>query len=131
MPTTSTRFPTWSLAEAVHQRAMGQAEAAKAWINVLSGSPVPGDPVFLRTQRHGQGSTHRVSVLMTPAAVAADASPREIAEPSLAALAGALLPNFAALAVPVTIARVDDPARRHAFAVNLRNDARPAADRPA
>ena len=103
--------------EAVHRRSMGQAEAAKAWLNVLSGSPVPGDPVFLRTQRHGQGSTHRVSVVMKPVVSPPNPSPREIAEPALAALAVALLADFAALSVTVTVVRVDDAARRHQITV--------------
>ena len=110
------------VAEATHRRALGQAEAAKAWLNVLSGSPVPGDPLFLRTQRLGQGSTYRVAVLAKPADAPTDASPRQIAEPTLAALAGHVLPNFPALAVAVTLARVDDPNRRHGFVINLSND---------
>jgi hypothetical protein len=108
--------------EAVHRRSMGQAEAAKAWLNVLSGSPVPGDPVFLRTQRHGQGSTHRVSVVMKPVVSPPNPSPREIAEPALAALAVALLADFAALSVKVTVVRVDDAARRHQITVKLAAD---------
>ena len=108
------------LAEAVHRRAMGQGEAAKAWINVLSGSTVPGDPIVTRTQRHGQGSSYRATLLATPAVSAADATPREIAEPTFAAMAGALLPNFATLSAVVSLTRVDDPSRRHRLTVNLR-----------
>jgi hypothetical protein len=110
------------VAEATHRRTLGQAEAAKAWLNVLSGSPVPGDLLFLRTQRLGQGSTYRVAVLAKPADAPTDASPRQIAEPTLAALAGRVLPNFSALAVAVTLARVDDSNRRHGFVINLSND---------
>jgi hypothetical protein len=110
------------VAEAVHRRALGQAEAAKAWLNTLSGSPVPGDPVFLRTQRHGQGSTYRISFLAPNAATPTNPSPRQIVEPGLAATAGQLLPNFSTLAIVVTIARVDDPARRHQISIRLAAD---------
>lgn len=108
------------LAEAVHRRAMGQAEAAKAWINVLSGSTVPGDPIVTRTQRHGQGSSYRATLLATPVVSAADAAPREIAEPTFAAMAAALLPSFATLSAVVSLTRVDEPTRRHRRTINLR-----------
>ena len=82
------------LAEAVHQRALGLGEAANAWLQVLSGHPPPGDPVFLRTQRHGQASTHRVTALLAQAEPAAGGAPRAIAEPALALLAVEALPGF-------------------------------------
>jgi hypothetical protein len=107
------------LAEAVHRRAMGHAEAAKSWMNLLSGTAVPGDPIFTRTQRHGQGSTYRISILATPATIPADAVPREMAEPTLAAIAGDLLPDFASLSAVVTLSRLDDPARRHSLSASL------------
>ena len=83
------------VAEAVHQRALGLGEAANAWLQVLSGHPPPGAPVFLRTQRHGQASTHRLLALI--AAVDPDpddGGPRELAEPALAALAAEALAGF-------------------------------------
>ena len=110
-----------AVSEAVHQRTLGQAEVAKAWLNVLSGSPVPGDPVFLRTQRQGQGSSHRVSLLFTSPAPSPQAAPREIAEPGLSSLAATLLPGFAATAVLLTLQRNDDPNRRFAMTVPLRS----------
>ncbi len=111
-----------AVSEAVHQRTLGQAEVAKAWLNVLSGSPVPGDPVFLRTQRHGQGSSHRVSVVFAPASAPPNASPREIAEPGFAGLAASLLPGFATTSFLLTVARNDDPNRRFQMEVKLQAD---------
>lgn len=110
-----------AVSEAVHQRTIGQAEVAKAWLNVLSGAPVPGDPVFLRTQRHGQGSSHRVSLMFASPAPSPQATPREIAEPGLSTLAATMLPGFATTAVLLTLQRTDDPNRRVDLTVPLKN----------
>lgn len=91
------------LAEAAHQRASGQAEAANAWLQVLSGETIPGIPSVLRTRRNGHGSSHRLAVLIGPAAAGGGASPREIAEPSLAALLASRLAGFGTAFVDVAI----------------------------
>jgi hypothetical protein len=95
------------LAEATHQRAMGQAEAANAWLQVLSGETIPGTPSVLRTQRNGHGSTHRIAVLLDPAPVAANGNPREIAEPSIANLADIQLAGANSAIVRVAVERAD------------------------
>jgi len=87
------------VAEAAHQRALGLGEAANAWLQVLAGHPPPGDPVFLRTQRHGQASTHRVTALLAAVDPPAAGGAREIAEPALAALADRALEGFDACVV--------------------------------
>lgn len=99
------------VAEAVHQRTMGQSEAANAWLQILAGDPIPGDPSFLRTQRHGQGSTHRISVLLEEGASSAKSSPRVIAEPTLAAFAEKLMPGFNNSSFTVVLTRTEDPAQ--------------------
>jgi len=91
------------MCEAVHQRTLGNPAAANAWLQVLSGDPGPGEPVFARTRRHGHGSSHRLLLLVPAVEPAADASPREIAEPSLAALAAGAMSTFAAAAVTVVL----------------------------
>ena len=83
------------LAEAAHQRSMGQAEASKAWLNVLSGGTIPGTPQFVRSQRSAQGSTYRLSFVLPPGTPPAAPTPREIAEPALAAFAASYLAPFA------------------------------------
>jgi len=94
------------MCEAVHLRAIGQIEAANAWLQVLSGESVPGEPTFLRTQRHGQGSSHRVSVLLPFVAASAAAPPREIADPSLAAFAARSV-GLDRVALQVTVTRTN------------------------
>src|SRR5262249_34008744 len=89
------------LAEAVHQRAYGHAGAANAWLQVLSGQPVPGDPAVVRTVRSGHASSHRVAWLLDPAA--AGTAARAIAEPALAALAVAAFDGFQSADVAVEI----------------------------
>ncbi|SLN36680.1 hypothetical protein ROG8370_01516 [Roseovarius gaetbuli] len=104
------------MAEAVHRRALGQADAANAWLQVLSGYPPPGVPIFLKTQRQGQGSSYRVSILMPQTDPDPAASPREIGEPVLAAFARRVLDGFEnarlemALSVPVAGATGAAPA---------------------
>ena len=89
------------LAEAVHQRAHGHSGAANAWLQVLSGQPVPGHPAVVRTIRSGHASSHRVAWLLDPAPVGN--TPRAIAEPALAALASAALQGFSVASVRVEI----------------------------
>jgi hypothetical protein len=110
------------LAEATHLRTMGRAEAANAWLQVLSGETIPGLPSVLRTRRAGHGSTHRVVVLIDPVEPQPDATPRAIAEPALAALADAFLPEFDAAFVDVKIAGADggpDAIRRYLLGADL------------
>jgi hypothetical protein len=99
------------LCEAVHQRTLGNPEAANAWLQVLSGEPGPGEPVFARTHRHGHGSSHRVMLVVPAVDVTDGLSPREIAEPSLAALASTAMPSFDQAAVVVTLAPAVEPDR--------------------
>jgi hypothetical protein len=91
------------MCEAVHQRTLGQSENANAWLQMLSGGPVPGEPVFLRVQRHGQGASHRVALLMHIDAPPASAAPRELAEPTMAAFAEQPLAEFRNVSIPVTV----------------------------
>ena len=112
------------LAEAVHQRALGAAESANAWLQVLSGEPVPANPMFLRTERNGQGSTHRLSIMAPEAAAPAAAGPRSLAEPALAAMAAAVLGDFVNLRVPVTIARAGNAAQARNASLSLKTDLR-------
>ena len=102
------------VAEATHLRAMGQADAANAWLQVMSGETIPGRPSVLRTRRNGHGSSHRVVVLIDPAEPPHGASPRAIAEPALAALAGARLEGFDSAFVTVVVrgANGDAPTER-------------------
>jgi hypothetical protein len=93
------------LAEAVHQRAHGHAGAANAWLQVLSGQPVPGHPAVVRTVRSGHASSHRVAWLLNPAA--SGNSARAIAEPALAALASAALAGFQNSSVAIEISTPD------------------------
>jgi hypothetical protein len=98
------------LAEAVHQRAHGHAAAANAWLQVLSGQPVPGNPAIVRTVRSGHASSHRIAWLLNPAP--AGSGPRAIAEPALAALAAAALARFqnCNVAIEIRIAAAAAPA---------------------
>src|SRR5690606_20413076 len=82
------------LAEATHLRAMGRAEAANAWLQVLSGETIPGLPSVVRTRRAGHGSTHRIVVLLDPAEPKAGDTPRAIAEPTLSAEVAGRMRNF-------------------------------------
>jgi hypothetical protein len=91
------------VAEATHLRAMGQADAANAWLQVMSGETIPGRPSVLRTRRNGHGSSHRVVVLIDPAEAQPGDAPRAIAEPALAALADARLDGFDSAFVSVAV----------------------------
>ena len=100
------------MAEAAHLRVQGQADAANAWLQVLSGETIPGLPSVLRTRRSGHGSSHRIAVLLAPAAPSGNDTPRAIAEPSLAALAAERLGVFGQAVVRLT---VHDPSGGAAF----------------
>jgi hypothetical protein len=110
------------MAEAAHQRAMGQAEASKAWLNVLSGGTIPGTPQFIRTQRSAQGSTYRLSFVLPQSSPTARPTPREIAEPGLAAFAASVVGPSANLGVRVTIERTSDATKRHSLDLKLQAD---------
>jgi hypothetical protein len=90
------------LAEAVHQRSQGNAAAANAWLQVLSGQPVPGSPAIVRTVRSGQASSHRLAWLLDPSAAGSGA--RALAEPALAALAANAIAGFQGCSAIVEIA---------------------------
>lgn len=100
------------MCEATHLRASGQPTAANAWLAVLNGEPVPGEPTFIRTIRSGQGSSHRIIVTFEPVGVAdvVSPSPRALAEPALAAAAGVLLPQAAKAVLDVVVAAADGAA---------------------
>lgn len=95
------------MAEATHRRALGQADAANAWLQVLSGHPPPGVPIFLKTQRQGQGSSYRVNILMPEIAPDPAATPREIGEPGLAAFARRVLDGFQNARLEMSISAPD------------------------
>ena len=110
------------LAEATHMRAMGRADAANAWLQVLSGDTIPGLPTVLRTRRTGHGSTYRIVVLVKPVDPKPNDTPRAIAEPALAALAAEFLQGFNAVFVEVTVAGTDggpDVTRQFRLATDL------------
>lgn len=99
------------LCEAMHLQASGQPGAAKAWLGVLTGDPVPGEPTFVRTLRSGQDSSHRVMAVFHPVSVAdvdAEVPPRDVVEPTLAAAAAKLLPELAAAVVDVVVGPTGD-----------------------
>lgn len=93
-----------TVAEAVYQRTIGQPGAANAWMQVLSGHPVPGEPAFPRLLRPGQGLSYRTSILLPAAANNEKSSPRALAEPALAKLAQDYLGDLSKAQVSVTIA---------------------------
>jgi hypothetical protein len=108
-------FADLVMCEATHLRANGQHTAANAWLAVLGGEPVPGEPTFIRTLRSGQGSSHRVVVAFEPVAVAgldSPTPPRVLAEPAVAAAAADLLPQAATAAVDVVVGAADGSAPR-------------------
>jgi hypothetical protein len=90
-----------TLAEAVHQRAHGHAAPANAWLQVLSGQPVPGNPAVVRTVRSGHASSHRIAWLLNPAPTGS--GPRAVAEPALAAITAAALAGFQNCSVAIEI----------------------------
>lgn len=96
------------MAEAVHQRVQGNPDAAHAWLQVLSGDIGPGEPTFQRIHRKGHASAHAVILLVSGTEPRTDASPRELAEPSLAAAVEDALPDLADLRVTVMVDPSDD-----------------------
>lgn len=112
------------MCEAVHQRAMGNSGAANAWLQVLSGGHVPGDPAFPRTQRHGQGSSHRVSLLMKSASggTGGAGTPREVAEPGLAAFAKDLVGPTASADVALTITHRAETEKTTTLSLGVQSD---------
>jgi hypothetical protein len=93
------------MAEAAHLRAQGLAGAANAWLQVLSGGPIPGMPSFVRTQRSGHGSTHRLCLALPAVEPDPAAGLRARLEPGLAALATTLLTKFDTAAIELRAAR--------------------------
>jgi hypothetical protein len=104
------------MCEATHLRAGGQPAAANAWLAVLAGEPVPGEPTFIHTVRSGQGSSHRTIVAFAPVGVAdlgtPPPPPRVLAEPTLAAAAADLLPLAEAAALDVVVGAPEETAVR-------------------
>lgn len=96
------------LAEAAHQRTLGNSHAANAWLQVLSGHPPPGIPTFLKTQRHGQGVMYRALFATKNMSPRAQDMPREIAEPSLARFAVQALSGFTGAYLTVTAKMADE-----------------------
>lgn len=94
------------MAEAAHLRAQGLAPAANAWLQVLSGGPIPGMPSFIRTQRSGHGSTHRLALALPMVEPDPAAGLRARIEPGLAALAATLMPKFATAAIGLSAVSV-------------------------
>lgn len=90
------------VAEAVHQLAMGNVGAAQAWMQVLSGGPVPATLEFLRTHREGQATQYRVACVFEAGPRRGD-NPRLQGEPTLGALAAKLLPEVATATVLVRV----------------------------
>ncbi len=82
------------MAEALHQRTLGNLEASQAWTQVLSGGAAPSVPAFVRTRRMGHGSSHSIMAVFEAKEAADSASPREVASPALAAAAAAAMPTF-------------------------------------
>jgi hypothetical protein len=99
------------MCQATHLRASGQPTAANAWMGVLGGDPVPGEPTFISTIRPGQGSSHRVIVAFEPVGIddlgTPPPPPRVLAEPSLAAAAEDLLSEAATAALDVVVGAAD------------------------
>ena len=115
------------LAEAVHHRAMGATETANAWLQVLSGGHVPGKPVFLRTQRVLQASSHRLTLILPNAVLPANpamASPRRSAEPALAAMADRVALAYGGPDVPITlhVTALADSARSVSLTLRSQSD---------
>ncbi|UZE97472.1 hypothetical protein [Alkalimarinus alittae] len=110
------------MAEAVHQRAQGAVSAASAWLQVLSGGHIPGEPVFLKCQRHGQGSSHRVSMMLEETEITENDSLRAVAEPAIAALAQQALSGFDSANINVQVSSLDNPEGALSVVMNLRSD---------
>lgn len=110
------------IAEATHQRALGAAEVANAWLQVLSGGTVPGKPEFLRTQRHGQGSSHRFLLLMENIDSVSSDNLRTMAEPNFANFIETTLAGFASASATIHIALKEDETKKTLLSVKLKAD---------
>lgn len=99
------------VAEATHQRAMGNSQAANAWLQVLSGHPPPGLPVFLKTQRQAQGTSYSLMLAFEHKAPTLNSVPRAIADPALAAICVTAMPGFsnALLKLTATVTQSGQP----------------------
>jgi len=86
-----------TLAEAVHQIAVGNHPRAAAALGALAEGKAPPEPEVVRTPRTGTPVTHRLLLALSDAAGAPAGwnaialTPRALAEPALNRLAGALL----------------------------------------
>jgi hypothetical protein len=110
-----------TVAEAVHQMALGNNGAANAWINVLSGEPVPSTTTFISTRRDGHGSTHRFSLVLDPRTMPGD-NPRDLVEPAVGRFAGRLLRDFGSCSVRVSVPKADGDAEPLILDLRLRAD---------
>lgn len=110
-----------TVGEAVHQMALGNNGAANAWINVLSGEPVPSSTTFVTTRRDGHGSTHRFSLVLDPRAMPGD-NPRDLVEPAVGRFAGRLLHDFGSCAVRVSVPKADGNTQPLTLDLRLRAD---------
>ena len=110
------------VAEATHQRAMGNSQAANAWLQVLSGHPPPGLPVFLKTQRQAQGTSYSLMLAFEHKAPALNSVPRAIADPALAAICVTAMPSFsnAMLKLSATVTQSGQPLTQ--IDIALQND---------
>ena len=93
------------VAEATHLRAMGRADAANAWLQVLSGETIPGWPSVVRTRRMVMGRPIASSCSWNP--LSPSPTIRRAPSPSLRSqrLAGARLENFDSAFVSVAVRR--------------------------
>ncbi|MEO1029373.1 MAG: hypothetical protein AAFX02_09990, partial [Pseudomonadota bacterium] len=107
------------MAEATHQRAMGRADRANAWLEVLSGHPIPGEPAFIQTQRKGQGSSYQLALMLEETAPDPRKSAREIVEPGVANLANRLLADFDQAEIVLTVETEDG---ERSASIGLRRD---------
>ena len=104
------------VAEAVHQLSLGNSGAAQAWMQVLSGEPVPAALSFLRTRREGQATQYRVACVLEPGTQRGN-NPRVLGEPTLAALAAKLLPEWSSAKVRMRVPRPDGGTHEIAYSV--------------
>ena len=105
------------MAEAVHQRVQGNADAAHAWLQVLSGDVGPAEPTFQRTHRRGHGTAHAVLLLARARQPSGEATPRELAEPSLAAWVTEVLGGLGGREVTVEVSSDGRPGTSMSLAV--------------
>lgn len=114
-------FSDLVMAEATHQRVLGQSGAANAWLQVLSGGVPPGFPTVVKTHRHGHGTDYRISVLLPEGDHRNFTSVRGIAEPSVSSLASVALKDVDKVSVAVHALKTDGTPGPELL-VNLKND---------